>query len=81
MDSETRKRVSALLSNARDQQKTIGDLQISLEAAIAALKTVNPRFESEYERERLSPDRDDKRHVTERVLALIQSAIDQLKTE
>ena len=66
---------SAILSSVRDHQEQLGQIALSLEAAIEAMKTLNPEFANEYDMQLLSPDRDSTRKATQRVLGLIDTAI------
>jgi len=66
---------SMLLSSVRDHQKQLGQIALSLEAAIEAMKALNPEFANEYDMQLLSPDRDSTRKENEHWLALIDTAI------
>jgi hypothetical protein len=79
MDKEIKSHLSALLSNARDQEERLGELEVSLEAAIAAMRAANPRFGTEYDAQLSSPDRDGTRDQAQRQIALIDTAIQALK--
>jgi hypothetical protein len=78
-DAQSKTLISMLLSNAREQQQQIGTLALSLEAAVEALKAVHPGFVDEYETQLLSPDRDQGKQATARVLELIDALVLKLK--
>lgn len=78
MDTTVKSLLSGILSTVREQQEELGDLQVSFDAAIAALKSLNPKFESAYEDALRGPDAAAAKASNARRLSLIQFAIDQL---
>lgn len=78
MEPMVKANLSSILSGLKDQQEELGRLALSLEAVIASLKVLNPRFESEYHNQEESPDRDLTRQSTEHTLGLIEAVIQTL---
>lgn len=78
MENDVKSYLSAILTNARDQKKEVGELAARLEAAIAALRALVPGFEAEYERNVSGQDVAELREETERSLAAIETAIQGL---
>ena len=78
METETKSYLRASLASIRDQQQELLELSVSLDAVIAALKTLNPKFEDAYDTELLNPVHAALRQSTQHVLDRVDGAIRQL---
>ena len=79
MDASTKATLSALLNQVRTQQVELGELRVSLDAALDVLKASDPRFEGEHEMRTLSSDRDTAKQATASIVSLIDVAISSLQ--
>ena len=79
MDKTTKSFLGGILSDARQQEERIGDLELALESMREATRRVLPGFGIEYDLERASANCDALRRASERRVELIQSTIQALE--
>jgi hypothetical protein len=70
-----------LLTNARELTEQIGRLSVSVDAAIATLRTLDPSFEGKYEMQLLSNDAVAAKTANQNMLTLLNRAIQDLDEE